>query len=54
MQEILKTVGVMELAKDNGKFFLIREKVEQSQNFCSVSETWKALRTSKIRWHKVT
>ena len=30
--EIVKTVGVIQLATENGNFFLIREKKEQSQN----------------------
>jgi hypothetical protein len=50
---IVKNVGVMSLVKDGDKFWLIREKVERSQDFSSEPEVWKTLRAGKIRWHKV-
>ena len=49
--EIVKTVGVIQLATENGNFFLIREKKEQSQNFPSAKEVWRAFMEHKVRWH---
>lgn len=48
---VVKNVGPMVLAEEDGKFFLIREGKEQSQDFGSEKEAWQALRSRKVRWH---
>lgn len=50
---IVKQVGVLALAKEGDKFWLIREKKEMSQEFDSEMDAWKTLKAGKIRWHKV-